>query len=65
MFLVVNPLCFTDEVGSLIDRKLTDQKNTLSLLYNVLLTLGSAVLTVGLILPHRLYPNIDGHPGVS
>jgi len=49
----------------LLDKQITNQKSTLSLLYNILISIGSAVLTVGLILPYRLYPNIDGHPGYS
>lgn len=49
----------------MLDRKITNQKGTLSLLYNILISIGSAVLTVGLILPYSLYPNRDGHPGQS
>ncbi len=49
----------------MLDKQITDHKSTLSLLYNILISIGSAVLTVGLILPYMLYPNIDGHPGNS
>ena len=49
----------------MLNRKMTNQKSTLSLLYNILISIGSAVLTVGLILPYKLYPNRDGHPGQS
>lgn len=58
-------MCITYEVGSLLDRQITNQKSTLSLLYNILILIGSAVLIVGLIIPYWFYPNLDGHPGHS